>query len=99
VDLLSRKTTADLFYTNDVKVLIDIVVRNIADLSPGDKRRQQYIELCRRVMRNTNYDEHRHRIDDILKSFTRIFCEESELSKYDQKLVREISHEFPHFFK
>jgi hypothetical protein len=50
-------------------------------------------------MRNTNYDEHRHRIDDILKSFTRIFCEESELSKYDQKLVREISHEFPHFFK
>jgi hypothetical protein len=37
VDLLSRKTTADLFYTNDVKVLIDIVVRNIADLSPGDK--------------------------------------------------------------
>jgi hypothetical protein len=63
------------------------------------QRRQQYIELCRRVMRNTNYDEHRHRIDDILKSFTRIFCEESELSKYDQKLVREISHEFPHFFK
>lgn len=36
LDLFSRKPTADLFYTNDVKVLIDIVVRNITDLSPGD---------------------------------------------------------------
>lgn len=35
-DLFSRRTTADLFYTNDTKVLIDIIVRNIADLSPGD---------------------------------------------------------------
>lgn len=36
LDLFSRKATAVLFYTNDVKVLIDIVVRNISDLSAGD---------------------------------------------------------------
>lgn len=36
LDLFSSRDTADLFYTNDVKVLIDIVVRNISDLSPGD---------------------------------------------------------------
>lgn len=36
-DLFSQQSTADLFYTNDVKVLIDIVVRNISDLSSGDK--------------------------------------------------------------
>nr|CAH7750264.1 unnamed protein product [Callosobruchus chinensis] len=99
IDLFSRKSTADLFYTNDTKVLIDIVVRNISDLSSGDMRRRQYLELCRRVMRNTNYDEHRHKLDEILKCFTRIFCEESDLSKYDQKLVKEISNEFPHLFK
>nr|CAI5855018.1 unnamed protein product [Callosobruchus analis] len=99
IDLFSRKSTADLFYTNDTKVLIDIVVRNISDLSAGDMRRRQYLELCRRVMRNTNYDEHRHKLDEILKCFTRIFCEESDLSKYDQKLVKEISNEFPHLFK
>ncbi|KAJ8950413.1 hypothetical protein NQ318_003689 [Aromia moschata] len=98
-DLFSRRTTATLFYTNDIKVLIDIIVRNISDLSPGDKRRQQYLELCRRVMRNTNYDEHKHKVDEILKCFTRIFCEESDLSKYDQKLVKDISNEFPHLFK
>ncbi|KAK5644434.1 hypothetical protein RI129_005734 [Pyrocoelia pectoralis] len=99
LDLFSRKTTADLFYTNDVKVLIDIVVRNISDLSPGDKRRGHYLELCRRVMRSTNYNEHYHRKEDILKSFTRIFCEESSQSVHDQKLVREIMNEFPLYFK
>ncbi|KAB0794608.1 hypothetical protein PPYR_09950 [Photinus pyralis] len=99
LDLFSRKSTADLFYTNDIKVLIDIVVRNISDLSPGDKRRGQYLELCRRVMKSTNYDEHYHRKEDILKSFTRIFCEESSQSVQDQKLVREIMNEFPLYFK
>ncbi|KAF5292273.1 hypothetical protein FQR65_LT11236 [Abscondita terminalis] len=99
LDLFSQKGTADLFYTNDVKVLIDIVVRNISDLSPGDKRRQQYLEVCRRVMKNTNYGEHLHRKEDILKSFTRIFCEESNQSVQDQKLVRDIMNEFPQFFK
>ncbi|CAG9830828.1 unnamed protein product [Diabrotica balteata] len=99
IDLFGRRSTSDLFYTNDVRVLIDIIVRNISDLSTGDMRRRQYLELCRRVMRNTNYEEHKHKVDEILKCFTRIFCEESEFSKFDQKLVKEISNEFPHLFK
>jgi hypothetical protein len=36
VDLFSTSQTATLFYTNDTKVLIDIIVRQLADLSPGD---------------------------------------------------------------
>lgn len=36
-DVFSRKKTADHFYTNDVKVAIDIVVRQLADLSAGDE--------------------------------------------------------------
>jgi hypothetical protein len=36
VDLFSASQTAALFYTNDTKVLIDIIVRQLADLSPGD---------------------------------------------------------------
>jgi len=37
LDLFSNAQTATLFYTNDTKVLIDIIVRQLADLSPGDK--------------------------------------------------------------
>ncbi|XP_065155397.1 NCK-interacting protein with SH3 domain [Atheta coriaria] len=98
-DLFNVQKTADLFYTNDVKVCIDITVRNISDLSAGDKRRHQHIELCRRIVRNTNYSEHMHQRDEILKCFTRIFCEESGQSVQDQKLVKEIINEFPEYFK
>ncbi|KAK7791899.1 hypothetical protein R5R35_005422 [Gryllus longicercus] len=99
IDLFSNDRTATLFYTNDTKVLIDIIVRQLADLSPGDNRRRQYLELCRLVMRNTPYHEHHHRRDELLKCFTRIFCEETDASRHDQQLVREISNEFPQYFK
>jgi len=36
-DLYSCRHTANLLYTNDAKVLIDIIVRQLNDLSPGDQ--------------------------------------------------------------
>ncbi|XP_038215929.1 NCK-interacting protein with SH3 domain [Zerene cesonia] len=99
IDLFSRKKTADHFYTNDVKVAIDIIVRQLADLSPGDARRQQYLKVLQGIIRNTEYGAHLHRRDDLLRCFARIFCEEGDSSREDQALVRAISNEFPQFFK
>lgn len=45
IDLFSKSSTANLFYTNDVKVLIDIIVRQLADLSPGDQVKLFLISL------------------------------------------------------
>nr|XP_012229335.1 PREDICTED: NCK-interacting protein with SH3 domain isoform X1 [Linepithema humile] len=98
IDLFSNDAIASLFYTNDVKVLVDIILRQLFDMFPGDKRRQ-YLELCRRVLRTSKYNEHHHRSEDLLKCFTRIFCEETSESQEDQQIVREISNEFPHLFK
>ncbi|XP_076168518.1 NCK-interacting protein with SH3 domain [Ptiloglossa arizonensis] len=98
IDLFNNDVTASLFYTNDVKVLIDIILRQLYDMFPGDKRRQ-YLELCRRVLRTSSYNEHRYRSEDLLKCFTRIFCEETGESQEDQQSVREIGNEFPHLFK
>lgn len=36
-DVFSSPTTASIFYHTDMMALIDITVRQIADLSPGDK--------------------------------------------------------------
>lgn len=36
-DVFASPTTAAIFYHTDMMVLIDITVRHIADLSPGDK--------------------------------------------------------------
>jgi hypothetical protein len=50
VDLFSTAQTATLFYTNDTKVLIDIIVRQLADLSPGDN-----VSFKNVVSRNTQH--------------------------------------------
>lgn len=36
-DIFASKDTANIFYHTDMMVMIDITVRQIADLSPGDK--------------------------------------------------------------
>lgn len=36
-DVFSSRDTADMFYSSDMMVMIDIAVRQISDLSPGDK--------------------------------------------------------------
>ena len=41
VDLFSIPETTNLFYTNDIKVLIDILVRQLSDLCAGDP-----VSLC-----------------------------------------------------
>ncbi|XP_020714662.1 NCK-interacting protein with SH3 domain isoform X2 [Ceratitis capitata] len=99
IDIFSNPDTAGMFYTNDNKVLIDILVRQLSDLCAGNPLRRCYLELCRRILRNTNYTEHQHRKQDFMKIFTRIFCEETECSASDQQLVREIANEFPQLFK
>lgn len=98
-NLFMRQKTAEHFYTNDVKVAIDIITRQLADLSPGDQRRKQYLKILQGIIRNTDYGSHQHRRDDLLRCFARIFCEEGDISKDDQALVRAISNEFPHYFK
>lgn len=38
-DVFANRETADIFYRTDMMVMIDIAVRQISDLSPGDKVR------------------------------------------------------------
>ena len=44
-DIFSSRDTSDFFYTADMKILIEIVLRQLADLSPGAGVRQQIIPL------------------------------------------------------
>jgi len=36
-DMYSSAGTASVLYTNDAKVLLDIILQRLADLSPGEK--------------------------------------------------------------
>ena len=61
MDMFLHETCHQLFYTNDIYVLIDIVVRQLADLSPREPARAVYVDLCRLVLTHTDYTEHLHR--------------------------------------
>ncbi|XP_069329715.1 NCK-interacting protein with SH3 domain isoform X1 [Eulemur rufifrons] len=96
-DVFGSPSTAAIFYHTDMMALIDITVRHIADLSPGDKLRMEYLSLMHAVVRSTPYLQHRHRLPDLQATLRRILAEEeaSPQCQMDRMIVREMCKEFP----
>merc|ERR1719273_1151804 len=78
LDMFRHKHARNLFYTNDLYVLIDIIIRNLADLCPDDKKRFRYLQMCQLVLNNgvPDYNEHLHRFKDLQERFMRIIEED-----------------------
>ncbi|KFP04932.1 NCK-interacting protein with SH3 domain, partial [Calypte anna] len=96
-DIFASKDTASIFYHTDMMVLIDILVRQIADLSPGDKLRMEYLSLMHAIIRSTPYLQHQHRLSDLQGILQRILGEEEESQQcqMDKLIILEIYKEFP----
>ncbi|KAK2534730.1 Nckipsd [Columba livia] len=96
-DIFASKDTASIFYHTDMMVLIDILVRQIADLSPGDKLRMEYLSLMHAIIRSTPYLQHQHRLADLQGILQRILGEEEESQQcqMDKLIILEIYKEFP----
>ncbi|KAM4654234.1 NCK-interacting protein with SH3 domain isoform 1-T1 [Amazona ochrocephala] len=96
-DIFASKDTASIFYHTDMMVLIDILVRQIADLSPGDKLRMEYLSLMHAIIRSTAYLQHQHRLSDLQGILQRILGEEEEdqQCQMDKLIILEIYKEFP----
>ncbi|KAK0135852.1 NCK-interacting protein with SH3 domain [Merluccius polli] len=104
-DVFASRESADIFYRTDMMVMIDIAVRQISDLSPGDKLRMEYLSLMHCIVRSTDYLEHRHRLADLRSALQRILGEEDETGdnldgsatakQMDKLIVQEIYREFP----
>uniref|UniRef100_A0A8C1UIU3 NCK interacting protein with SH3 domain n=1 Tax=Cyprinus carpio TaxID=7962 RepID=A0A8C1UIU3_CYPCA len=101
-DVFSSRDTSDIFYRSDLMVMIDIAVRQISDLSPGDSMRMEYLSLMLALMRSTDYLEHRHRLRDLQAALQRILGEEEDCGEdqgssrqMDKLIVQQICQEFP----
>ncbi|XP_061544231.1 NCK-interacting protein with SH3 domain-like [Phycodurus eques] len=103
-DVFASRETADIFYRTDMMVMIDIAVRQISDLSPGDKLRMEYLSLMHSIVRSTDYLEHRHRLSDLQGALQRILGEEEDpgedegcatAKQMDKLIVQQIYKEFP----
>ncbi|XP_078065419.1 NCK-interacting protein with SH3 domain isoform X3 [Mustelus asterias] len=98
-DIFADKDTARIFYRTDMMVMIDIIVRQISDLSPGEKIRMEYLSLMHAIIRSTDYMCHQHRLPDLQVTFQRILAEEEneQPCQMDKLIINEIYKEFPNF--
>lgn len=103
-DVFASQETANIFYHSDMMVMIDIAVRQISDLSPGDKLRMEYLSLMHSIIRSTDYLEHLHRLSDLQGALQRILREEDDpgedeggatAKQMDKLIVQQIYKEFP----
>ncbi|KAM9408868.1 NCK-interacting protein with SH3 domain [Pholidichthys leucotaenia] len=103
-DVFASRETAGIFYSTDMRVMIDITVRQISDLSPGDKLRMEYLSLMHSIIRTTDYLEHQHRLSDLQAVLQRILREEEDpgedegnatAKQMDKLIVQQIYKEFP----
>ncbi|XP_022081462.1 NCK-interacting protein with SH3 domain-like [Acanthaster planci] len=92
-DIFASADTSSLFYTNDMNVLIDIIVRQLTDRSPGDKLRTEYLSLIHSILKMAVYWENKHRLADLKRSLEKIAKEEEAESKPDKQILMDIRKE------
>ncbi|KAK7101543.1 hypothetical protein V1264_019909 [Littorina saxatilis] len=96
-DLYADLTTADLLYTNDAKVLMDVIVGRMTNLSPGDEVRSSFLALCQKVVQNSSYSEHCHRSRELQTILQAISVEEADTPD-DQRIAMDILSKNPDIF-
>ncbi|XP_038068583.1 NCK-interacting protein with SH3 domain-like isoform X2 [Patiria miniata] len=92
-DIFASADTSSLFYTNDMNVLIDIIIRQLTDRCPGDKLRTEYLSLIHSILKMPVYWEHKHRLADLKRTLEKIAKEQEAESKPDKQILMDIRKE------
>ncbi|GAB1611198.1 hypothetical protein Ahia01_001407000 [Argonauta hians] len=91
--------TAKLYYTNDIKVMLDIVLRNITDKPAGDKERTENLYLLQLVMNDTFYEEDQYRLSNFRRVFRSICSEDDSMkSQPDVNIILSIRNTHADWF-
>ncbi|CAC5411706.1 unnamed protein product [Mytilus coruscus] len=95
-DLYRDKSTSSLLYTNDAKVLVDMIIRMLTDLQPGDEVRTNNLILANLFVENSDYLEYRHRESEFCRCLHNILHEESSQIE-DKNIVADILDQIQDF--
>ncbi|BES95180.1 Protein of unknown function (DUF2013) [Nesidiocoris tenuis] len=97
-DVFFSPSTAKLFYTNDIKVLIEIILRQMTNLAPNSKQRTEYLELCRLVLFSCEDATFEHRLSELKSLFNYIINEEAPGVPQDKNIARQVIEGLPQHF-
>eukprot|EP00940_MAST-03C_sp_MAST-3C-sp2_P003344 g3344.t1 len=65
-DLYSEKKTSNFFYTNDLHVIIDIIIREVVNLPSQSDARVGYLEVLEKVLQTSSwFEKKQYRLKDI----------------------------------
>ncbi|KAI2809593.1 hypothetical protein BLOT_000742 [Blomia tropicalis] len=84
-EMFADKVVSSLFYYNDVRVIIDIIISQLDNLPVGDSRIKKYLELTTNILRNTQYAEEPHKSFELKKCLLSI--QHHEFSNPDDILL------------
>lgn len=99
MDILGSSDTANLFYQNDLKVLIEIIGRKLMDSSPDDEIQTSYLLIAYNIICNTDYADHGHCRDELQQYFDRILQDDvADSIEESRTIVRKICSKFPELF-
>lgn len=79
IEILTYKQTASIFYLNDLRVLMDIVISHLNNLEPSvAKERIACLEIAQQVLINTSYlEDPPNKMTDLVSCLNGILAEES----------------------
>ncbi|CAL4162020.1 unnamed protein product, partial [Meganyctiphanes norvegica] len=95
LDVYSNPVTSQMIYTNDERVVCDIMLRQLSDLAPEDKHRHLYLCLLEGVVLQGGWQEHRHRQAELLRCCNNILAEEEPCSTPDKDIITRIYQKCP----
>nr|XP_053638586.1 LOW QUALITY PROTEIN: uncharacterized protein LOC128693139 [Cherax quadricarinatus] len=97
-DMYSTRATASIFYTNDERVVCDIIIRQLTDLPADDKRRNEYLHLLEGVIVMGGWTDHQHRREEVCVCCSNILAEEEPAALEDQKIIRRLMESYQQYF-
>ncbi|XP_015792998.1 uncharacterized protein LOC107369227 [Tetranychus urticae] len=80
---------ANLFYYNDVRVMIDILISHLNNIQDEDENRFSYLKLLYNIIKNTNYKEEPHKLIEVNQCIDAIYSHESSPDN-EKRMVRMI---------
>merc|ERR1711916_171023 len=76
-DIFGNWLTANIFYENDAKVLVDVFLRDIEDRGEGDPLANAYLSALKAYLLNSPYSETLYRLDDLRRLIDAIYTNDS----------------------
>ncbi|KAK7597833.1 hypothetical protein V9T40_010058 [Parthenolecanium corni] len=89
-DIFSSETASNIFYKNDVKVLIEIVLRQLTDDLPNSKESMQWLGLIKQILVKTDRTVYEDHLDETKSCITRISGVVEDTNHEASELIREI---------